>query len=437
MFKKLLTLSLLAVAINATAQTFNKAKMDSVLDVLAANNKTMGSLAISQGSKLIYQKAVGFASVSGQAANVDTKYRIGSISKVFTGVLIMQLVEENKLTLQTTLDKFYPEMPNAAKITIAQLLNHHTGLHNMTNDLAYPGYMTKPQTHEEMLNRLAAMKPDFEPGTKYAYSNTNFVLLGYIVEQLTKKPFAEVVKQRIIYKAGLKNTYYGGKIDTTHNEAVSYSYTGSWKKMPETDMSIPAGAGSMVSTAADLDKFIEALFAGKLISVASLELMKPVNERYGLAMHRIPFDDKKGYGHGGAIDGFLSTMVYYPEDKLAVSYIKNGGNYSPDDVLIAALSIYFNKPYTVPYFKTVASADLDKYLGVYKSDALPIKITVTKDGATLIAQPTGQSSFVLEGTATPDKYIFEAAGVVVEFTPANSQFILKQGGAQYVFTKEK
>jgi D-alanyl-D-alanine carboxypeptidase len=440
MIKKIPAFLLLALGLNftANAQELNKPKLDSLLDVLAANNKTMGSLAISKDGKLIYQKSVGYSSVEAKTpADARTKYRVGSISKIFTGVIIFQLIEEKKLTLETTLDKYYPQMPNAAKITIGQLLSHHSGLFNITNAPGFGTYMTTPQTHEQLIEKMAALKPEFEPGEKYKYSNTNFILLGYIAEKITGKPYPELVKKRIIDKIGLKDTYYGGKINTGANEALSYSYVGSWKPASESDMSIPGGAGAMVSTPTDLDKFIEALFAGKLISAASLEQMKPSTENYGMAMHKTPFKEKTGYGHGGAIDGFLSSLEYFPEDKLAISYTKNGGNYSPEDVVKGALSIYFNQPYAIPTFVVAKAEGLEKYAGVYACPSLPIKITVTKDGNVLNAQATGQGAFPLDATSTPDKFIFEPAGIVMEFKPVDNIFTLKQGGGEFVFTKEK
>jgi D-alanyl-D-alanine carboxypeptidase len=161
---------------------------------------------------------------------------------MFTGTLVMQLVEEGKLTLETTLDKFYPEIQNAPKITIGMMLTHHSGLHNFTSDPVYMTYMLSPQTHQQMVARMALMKPDFEPGSKGQYSNTNFVLLSYIIEKITNKSYPELVKERIINKIGLKDTYYGVKTNTGNNEALSYMYDGKWKKFVETDMSIPSGA---------------------------------------------------------------------------------------------------------------------------------------------------------------------------------------------------
>ncbi|TWR25821.1 beta-lactamase family protein [Mucilaginibacter pallidiroseus] len=443
MIKRLLSVGALALMLKATAnaQTINKARLDSLMDILSSNNKTMGSLAVSQNGKIIYQRAVGYAAVDSlgnPAINTKTKFRIGSISKTFTSVIIMQLVEEGKLTLDTKLSKFYPQMPNADKITMTMLLNHHSGLFNLTNTPEFESYMLTPQTHEQLVSKMAALKPDFEPGTKYKYSNTNFILLAYIAEKVSGKAYPELVKQRVVNKIGLKDTYYGGKINVGANEALPYSYNGKkWVLNPQSDMSIPSGAGAMVSTPADLDKFIEALFAGKLVSKASLDKMLPATDNYGLGIHKIINGDKVGYGHGGAIDSYRSILSYYPQDKLAIAYTESGGTYAPETVEQSVFQVYFNKPFKLPNYAKVAATGLEKYTGIYASPALPIKITISKDNGALVAQATGQSAFPLDATATADTFAFEPAGIEMVFRPEKGEFTLKQGGGQFVFTKEK
>jgi len=155
-------------------------------------------------------------------------------------------------------------------------------------------------------------------------------------------------------------------------------------------------------------------------------------------MFVIPFYDKQGYGHNGGIDGFTSLLAYFPGDKLAVAYTSNGAVTSTNDVMIGALSIYFNKPFAIPEFKTLAltSADLDKYLGNYASTQMPLKIAITKSNTTLVAQATGQGPFPLEAVA-PDKFVFDAAGITLQFNPAQSSFTLIQRGNTYLFTKAK
>ena len=157
-------------------------------------------------------------------------------------------------------------------------------------------------------------------------------------------------------------------------------------------------------------------------------------------MFQIPFYEKSAYGHNGGIDGFASTLAYFPEDSLALAYCTNGQVYPLNNILIGVLSIYFNKQYSIPTFNTplvsLETEDLDKYLGAYSSTQIPLKITITKDNTTLIAQATGQSSFPLEATEK-DKFKFDPAGIKMEFNPDKNEMTLKQGGENILFTKEK
>ena len=442
MIKKIFLGLFLAGTFNTlNAQNLNKAKLDSFFYALSTHNKGMGSAAIASNGKIVYQNAIGYSQVNGDAktpATIKTKYRIGSITKMFTATMIFQLIEEGKLSLTTPLSAYFPQLPNAVRITISQMLDHRSGLHNFTNDSLYRTYMTQPQTEAAMLSIIAKGKPDFEPDAKAEYSNTNFVLLGYIIEKITGRPYREELKKRITSRIGLTDTYYGGKADIANNEAYSYSFADKWQQQPETDMSIPGGAGALVSTPTDLVKFITALFNGRLISAGSLEQMKTMRDNYGMAMFVIPFYDKKAYGHNGGIDGFSSMLAYFPEDKLAVAYISNGTVYSTNDVMIAILSIYFKKPFSIPEFKTIAvkTEDMDKYAGNYSSPQMPLKIAITRNNTTLMAQATGQGQFPLEAVSAT-KFVFSAAGITILFDPDKGQFTLLQGGQSYLFTKMK
>jgi CubicO group peptidase (beta-lactamase class C family) len=421
------------------SQTLDKAKLDSFFVALNTKEQNMGSIAISANGVLVYQNAIGYSQVNKglkTPATIETKYRIGSISKMFTATMIFQLIDEGKLSFDTPLAAYFPQLPNAGKITIREMLSHRSGLHNFTSDSLYTTYMDKPKSEAEMIAIFAGQKSDFEPDTKAEYSNTNFVLLGYIIEKLTGNTYAEELKKRVTSKIGLAQTYYGTKTNSAKNEAYSYNYPGEWAQMPETDMSIPGGAGAIVSTPTDLVKFINALFEGKLISPASLELMKTMRDNYGMAMLALPFDDKKGYGHPGSIDGFYSILVYFPQEKLAIAYTSNGSRYSYYDVFTGALSIYFNKPFTIPEFKTIIlnTADLDKYLGKYSSPTWPLKIVIIKKNATLLAQVINQSVYPLEARGD-NKFVYTPLDANLQFEPAKKTFTLTQRGVTYLFTK--
>ncbi len=433
----LLLLAFVAFAQTSLAQTFNKAKMDSLFDAIAANNRAMVSVALTQKGQVVYSRAIGNSWLGEKniPATTQTKYRIGSISKIFTAVMIFQLVEEGKLKLSTPLSDFYPSLPNASKITIAQLLSHSSGLHSFTSDSTYMTWLNKKMTPAEMIAKIN-VKPDFEPGSKHKYSNSNFILLGYIIEKLDKKPYAVTLKNRITSKIGLSNTYYGGKITATNNEAYSYYWKDKWMPDTETDMSIPGGAGALVSNPTDLVKFMNALFGGKLVSTASLTQMHTIKDGYGMNLFAFPFNGYTAYGHGGDIDGFHSQAAYFPADDMAVAYTANGVNMNLNSMMVGVLSIAFNQPYTMPNFKPVAlsAQELDKYTGVYSSTQMPLKITVGKNETALTAQATGQSAFTLDAAGN-HTFKFDGAGITMIFDPAKGQMTLKQGAGTYLFNK--
>lgn len=421
------------------AQTnFDKTKLDNYFNTLEQNNKFMGSVAVSQNGEIIYTKSIGFADVENSIkATENTKYRIGSISKSFTTVMILKAVEENKLKLNQTIKKWFPKIQNAKKITVKQLLNHRSGIHNFTSDEDYFKWNTQPKTEKEMLEIIMKGGSDFKPDSQAAYSNSNFVLLTYILEKIYTKSYADLLQELIVKPIELTDTYVFGKIDPSNNECYSYSYAGKWKLEPETDYSIPLGAGAIISTPTDLTKFADALFGGRLVSSESLEIMKTLKDGIGIGLFQIPFGMNIGYGHSGGIDGFTSIYSHFPADTISFAMISNGTNMINNDVSIAVLCAVYNLPYEIPVYTTFnyTSEDLDKYLGVYSSDQVALKITITKDGNTLIAQGSGQPAIPLESVAL-DKFKLEQAGAKFEFNPAEKTMILFQGGGQMKFTME-
>jgi len=439
LFAGLLTLVLFTAGYS---QTLDKAKLDQFFDRLAEKNKAMGSVTLAKDGKVLYSRAIGYSQISDsqkKPSTAATRYRIGSVTKMFTAVMIFQLVENGKLKLSDTLDKFYPQIPNANKITIAQMLAHRSGIHNFTKDRDFRSWKMNAKTEDEMLAIIAKGKPVFEPGEKTEYSNSGFVLLGYIVEKVGGKPYREALKERITSKIGLKDTYLGaGKTDVGKNESFSFNYIGDWKQEAETDLSIPGGAGAIISTPSDLTRFIQALFDGKLVSQANLAAMKPIKDELGSGIILYPMEGKTFYGHGGEIDGFSSRVIYHPEEKLALAYSINGKGYPATKIVEGVLDIYQNKPFQIPAFEAVAISPevLDKYVGVYSTPQVPFKLTITREGLTLLAQPTGQSTFLLEATAQ-DKFQIESRGIVLEFDAAKNQMTFKRGSQETVFTKEQ
>jgi D-alanyl-D-alanine carboxypeptidase len=438
--KTIKSILLLLIGSLAIAQTPEKTKLDLYWQAIETHDKFTGNTMLSQNGQSKYTKSIGFADLENSKRNtLDTKFRIGSITKMFTTVLVFKAVEDKKLLLSDKLEKWFPQIPNASKITIAQMLSHRSGIHNFTNDDGYQAYMSQPQTQAQMVAVIGKPASDFEPDSKGDYSNSNFVLMTYIVEKTFKKPYADLVQEKIAKPLGLKNTYYGGKVNVASNEAYSYKLASKWEKDAETDMSIPAGAGAIVSNVSDLSRFIEALFDGKLISAASLEQMKTIHDGYGMGMFEVKIGDKTGYGHNGGIDSFTSMLAYFPDDKTTLALTSNGRVFSNSKIAKATLDWFYNKPFEIPEFKIYdyknTAEALNPLLGTYASPDMPMKITITKDNTTLIAQADGQSSFPLDA-ADKNIFRFDTAGIVLEFNPTENKMVLKQGGGVFNFTKE-
>ena len=433
-------------------------RMDSLLNYLNENNKFMGSLTIREGENVVFKKAYGFADVEKNIkADRLTRYKIGSISKTFTAVMVMQLIEEKKLTLQTKLNRFYPKIKNAEKISIYDLLHHRTGIVDFVNqDSAFHKVLDKKHSKEDILKVITSYEPLFEPGSKYQYSNSNFFILGCIIEKLTKKSYAENLQNRIVKKAELgtyesktemtakgavtnkvfvPTTYYKEEATNTANkESYSYYFDGTyWVKSLENHNSIPFASGGITSTTADLTKFIYALFDGKLVSQASLDQMKEIKEGYGKALIQFPFGERRFYGHGGRIENFSSMLGYYPTEKLSFSLISNGDNFVQNDIIIGILSIYYKMPFPFPQFMKMDKAELAKFTGTYASKDLPIKIKVSEKNGELSAQATGQGAFPLT-FKEETTFVFAAAGIEMVF--GDKSFVLIQGGMKFNFTKE-
>ena len=422
-------------------QTLDKARLDQLFDRLAEKNKAMGTLTVARDGNILYTRSIGHSVINGtekKAASAQTRYRVGSVTKLFTATMVFQLIEEGKLKLTDTLDKFFPHIPNAQKITIGHLLAHRSGVRDLTRNPDFRNWKSTAKTQDEMLAIIGKGAPDFEPGEKYAYSNSGYVLLGYIVEKAGGKPYGDALKQRITSKIGLKDTYLGaGKTDPAKSESHSYRYARDWELLPETDLSIPGGGGAIVSTSADLTRFAHALFNYKLVSQASLDQMKTINDGYGYGVEAIPLGGRTLIGHTGRIDDFNSILAYLPEEKLAIAYTSNGMVYPAANIVGGVFEIAQNKPFEIPAFATVAVSPqvLDKYVGRYSTTQAPMKLTVTRENSGLLVQPNGQSALPLEALAQ-DRFQVESVGVVLEFDAAKNQMTFKQRGRELVFTKE-
>ena len=412
-------------------------RLDSLLTYLNENNKFMGSVSLREGEEIVFSKAYGYADIDANIkADNTTKYKIGSITKTFTATIIMQLIEEKKLRLESKLTKFYPKVQNADKISIYDLLHHRTGILDYINqDSLSVEDFASDNLKDVIYNKINNYESIFEPGSQFLYSNSNYYLLGGIIEKLTNESYQKNVENRIVKKLGLKNTYYPtDKVNFSNKESYSYIYNGStWEKIPEWGNNVAFAAGEIISTPDDLTSFMYSLLNGKLVKNTSLTQMKELKDGYGMALMQFPFGERKFYGHTGGIEGFRSVVGYYPNDNLSVSLIVNGDNFNRNDIMIGILSIYYKMPFPFPNFDKIDNTVLQKYVGTYASKDIPLKINISVKDGELIAQATGQSSFPLTPKSETE-FIFQTAGIEMDFE--ENQFTLKQAGQKFKFTKE-
>ncbi|SEM13369.1 CubicO group peptidase, beta-lactamase class C family [Aquimarina amphilecti] len=429
------------ISYTITAQTFNTAKLDSLFNLLDTHNQGMGSISIYKKGKEIYKNSIGYLDLENKVkANSETKYRIGSITKTFTATIIMQLVEEKKLKLETLLSDYFPKVSNSDKITIEHMLRHRSGLFNLTEDEDFMTWMVVSNTRKQMIDRLLKKGPKFQPDEKTAYSNTNYLLLSYIAEEIEGKTYAEILESKIIKPLHLKRTAYGKKINTNNNEAISYVMNDDkWVKIEKhTDMSVPIGAGAIVSTPTEVNIFYNSLFSEKLVSKTSLEKMMDTSTGMGIGLGGETFFNKQAYGHNGGIDGFQSLTMYLPEEEIVVSYIGNGVVMSPNNCIVNVLKSYYDQDYKLPVFRApleFTTGELDVYLGVYVSESFPFQITFTKDNTTLIASAKDGPTFPLVGYQK-NGFKSDRAGATANFDPGNNTMILELNGNEVYFKRK-
>lgn len=432
------SLLVLAWSAGGYAQTFDTAKLDLLFDRLLETNKGMGGLTIARDGEVIYSRSFGYSEIADtqkRPLNADTKYRIASITKTYTAVMIFQLVEEGRLKLTDTLDTFFPQIPNASRITIAHILHHRSGIPDISPDGVFG---RQPRTQDEIVARIAQGTPHFEPDTMHRYSNSGYILLGFIVERAGGKPYQDALRDRITSKLGLRNTYAGiGKTDPGRNESLSYRYIGGWREAEELDFSVVAGAGGIVSTTPDMATFIKGIFDLKLVSKESLTQMTTMRDGEGMGFEPHTFAGRTCYGHTGGSGSSGAWLTYCPEEKLALAYATNAKIHPVRDIVTGVFDVYWNRPFQVPSLEAfnVSPDVLDRYVGIYTIPGTPARMGITRDGGTLFIQPAGEDRVPLEATAENTFQI--GPRVTVEFDAAKDQMTIKRPQGEMVFTKEK
>ncbi|QEC52670.1 CubicO group peptidase (beta-lactamase class C family) [Anseongella ginsenosidimutans] len=420
-------------------------QLDSLFSFYEQHNLYFVSVELEKAGELLYQRSVGYENLE-KKKKLDSSsvFLVGSITKTYTAVMIMQLVEEGKIRLSDKLSRFYPQVPNASGIDVEMLLRHRSGLFNYTSNENFLSEVSSPVSRQELLERFYRLDTIFSPGTRYEYSNTNYMLLGFILEDLTGDKYENQLKKRILDKLNLKNTYYG-RPDDRSNFALSYQYQdGQWTEtQPEWNTDWALGAGAISATVNDISAFYKGLFSGKLVSEESLRQMMDLRDNYGLGLAGIPYGRETFYGHAGGIENYRSICGYNPGDRILFTQVSTAAfNGNPNEISIQVLNaVYENKvsyPDTVQKIEAKVPVDvLRTYEGTYSASGVPLDIRIFVKDSTLQGQATGQAAFPLTAYSNTE-FGYEDAGISMGFFMENEtqKFHFKQGQIQADFSRK-
>lgn len=319
-----------------TAQ--NADRMDQVVAEAAENETFMGSALVSIGENIVLNKGYGSANLEWNIPNSpDTIFRIGSVTKQFTAVSILLLQERGQLDIDLPVKNYWTTAPAAwDKITVRNLLNHSSGIPNITAMDEFGIWKYLPTTRDELIGRFADKSLDFDPGEKWAYSNSNYLVLTAIVEEMSGKSYEEFLTENIFKPLGMANTGIDQSDVILKNRASGYSPSSKGIVNAEyVNMAIPQGGGALYSTTGDLLKWQRGLFGGQILapeSVATfvkpfhLEAIKDAKYASGVLIE--DSEEGKSYWHGGGIEGFNAWLAHDPEKNITVAVLanQNGGD---------------------------------------------------------------------------------------------------------------
>ena len=325
----------LLVSVNLQAQEKNKIPgldnfISNIFKKLQIDTMPGASVLVAQNGDIIYQKGFGYADIEKKIpVTPDTKFKIGSISKQFTAVAILKLQEEGKIKIKDKLSKYIPDFPRGNEVTIYQLLTHTSGIHDYSSQPNFE--MTNPVTPQALLDIIKKLPYDFNPGERYLYNNSGYVILGYIVSQLSGKTLSEYLNETFFKPLGMKNTGIYETNIALNNEAQGYSVNGEVvKKADFQEMSWALGVGNIYSTTKDLFKWNEAIFNGKVLSNATLKtaftktvLNSGGKVDYGFGWFLSTNRGLEFIQHSGVSNGFFSYLERQQENKLTVCVLIN------------------------------------------------------------------------------------------------------------------
>ena len=412
-------------------------RMDRIIQSHVDSKQFMGSVLVAQDGKVLLDKGYGSANLEWDIPDSpQTKFRLGSLTKQFTAAAILLLEERGKLRTDDLVAKYLPDAPASwAKITLANLLTHTSGIPNFTS---FPDYATTeatPTTPEQLVARFRDKPLNFEPGEKWEYSNSGYVLLGYLLEKISGQPYQDFVRDNLFAPLGMTESGYDSRAAIISHRASGYSPGANGPaNAGYIDMSIPFSAGALYSTTEDLWRWEQGLFGGKVLNAASLKKMTTPFKNdyaYGLAVRTA-----HGYTvieHGGGIEGFNTQLAYDPDRKLAVIVLGNLNGGAPGEIAGQLMSLLHGEKVVLPSERkeiTVSTDVLRQYVGTYQL-APTFSIVITLEGNRLMSQATNQPALPLF-PESETSFFLKAVDAQIEFAKNDkgevTSLTLHQGG---------
>jgi CubicO group peptidase (beta-lactamase class C family) len=411
-------------------------KLDEYL--VSANNlyKFNGSALIAEKGKIIFQKSFGFKNVATHSLNDSSSiFQIGSVTKQFTATVILKLQEEGKLSVQDKLSKYFPEFKYADEIRLENLLMHTSGIYNYTNDIDDndSAIVCNPVNKQLLLDMIFKRPLDFKPGTKFAYDNSGYYLLGLIIEKVTGKSYEQNIRDIIFTPLQMTHSLFDFRNSKDTNIAIGY------KKLNEKEQSIAQrwdstvtyAAGGIFSTTGDMYRWAKAVAGKEILSAASWKTaFMPHMEHYGYGWFIDSLYGEKFVSHSGGLPGFMSDFTYYPDKDVTIILLNNEGYYGEGLTGINAgiSAILFHKPYELMrthYEIKLADAVLKKYVGEYAFDKKHHAFVTLENNSLQIEAPAGglpksplfaqdETTFYLKVIDARIEFIKDAEGNVTE-----------------------
>ncbi len=336
-------------------------KIDKVAtDTLTRTGVPSASIAVVKDGQIAYVKAYGDARLEPKTpASPQMRYSIGSISKQFTAAAILLLQEQGRLSLDDKVGKYVPDLTRANEVTIRQLLSHTSGYQDYwPQDYVMPG-MLKATNAQQIMDMWAKKPLDFDPGTKWQYSNTNYVIAGVIVEKVAKMPLLQFLQQKVFGPLGIKSTFDTDAGPLTENDPRGYlrfAPGSPLRPAPKEGKGWMFAAGELAMTAEDLAKWDISVIDQKILKPASYKEMETdvllkngLDTHYGLGVDVNSQGGHRAISHGGEVSGFTATNTIFPDDRAAVVVLTNQDAASASGAIaggIAPLLFATNDPAT-------------------------------------------------------------------------------------------